>query len=103
MRSRLARHLRSRSRGRRRPARPAEEAGIELGTYLDGVNFGAIRFDRRIASTRVVGTAVFATHVADFVGDTGSIVVHLALGCRDVVAGTTHAPEMWLAILGGLV
>lgn len=50
---------------------------VGLGSYLAYVPFGSMLFDRLIASTRVVGTAVFAIYVADFVGYTGSILIQL--------------------------
>ena len=48
-----------------------------LGAYLAYVPFGSVLFDRLIASTRVVGTAVFAIYVADAIGYTGSVFVQL--------------------------
>lgn len=48
-----------------------------LGAYLAYVPYGSVLFDRLMASTRFVGTAVFAIYVADFVGYTGSITVQL--------------------------
>jgi hypothetical protein len=50
---------------------------IGLGSYLAYVPFGSLLFDRLIASTGVVGTAVFAIYVADAVGYTGSVGVQL--------------------------
>lgn len=44
-----------------------------LGGYLFYVPFGSVLFDRLIASTHVVGTAVFAIYVFDAAGYTGSI------------------------------
>ena len=57
-----------------------------LGSYLAYVPYGSVLFDRLIASTRVVGTAVFAIYVADFVGYSGAISVMLF---KDLVAGET--------------
>jgi len=45
-----------------------------LGVYLAYVPYGSVLFDRMIAYTGVVGTAVFAINLADFVGYSGSIV-----------------------------
>lgn len=45
-----------------------------LGSYLAYVPYGSVLFDRLIAYTRVVGTAVFAIYVADAVGYSGSIL-----------------------------
>ena len=48
-----------------------------LGSYLAYVPFGSVLFDRLIASTRAVGTAVFAIYLADAIGYTGSVGVQL--------------------------
>ena len=56
---------------------------VGLGAYLTYVPFGSVLFDRMIASTRVVGTAVFAIYVADALGYTGSVAVQLY---KDLVA-----------------
>jgi hypothetical protein len=48
-----------------------------LGSYLAYVPFGAVLFDRLIASTRVAGTAVFGINLADSVGYAGSVGVQL--------------------------
>ncbi len=50
---------------------------VGLGVYLAYVPFGSMLFDRLIASTRAVGTAVFAIYVADAIGYTGSVGVQL--------------------------
>lgn len=50
---------------------------VGLGSYLAYVPYGSVLFDRLIASTHVVGTAVFAIYVADAIGYTGSIGVQL--------------------------
>ena len=55
-----------------------------LGAYLTYVPFGSVLFDRLIASTRAVGTAVFAVYVADAVGYSGAISVLLG---KDLLAG----------------
>jgi hypothetical protein len=54
-----------------------------LGSYLAYVPYGSVLFDRLIASTRAVGTAVFAIYVADSVGYGGAITVLLS---KDLVA-----------------
>lgn len=46
---------------------------VGLGSYLAYVPYGSVLFDRLIASTRVVGTAVFAIYLADAIGYTGSV------------------------------
>jgi len=50
---------------------------VGLGAYLAYVPYGSVLFDRLIAATHVVGTAVFAIYVADALGYTGSIGVLL--------------------------
>jgi hypothetical protein len=50
---------------------------VGLGAYLAYVPFGSVLFDRLIASTRSVGTAVFAIYLADALGYTGTISVML--------------------------
>jgi hypothetical protein len=55
-----------------------------LGAFLVFVPYGSVLFDRIIASTGVVSTAVFTIMVADAVGYTGSIALQLA---RDLVYG----------------
>lgn len=50
---------------------------VGLGSYLAYVPYGSVLFDRLIASTRVVGTAVFAIYLADAIGYTGSVGVQL--------------------------
>jgi len=57
---------------------------VGLGAYLAYVPFGSVLFDRLIASTRSVGTAVFAIYVADALGYTGTISVMLY---SDLLAG----------------
>jgi len=57
---------------------------IGIGSYLAYVPYGSILFDRMIASTRVVGTAVFVIYVADALGYTGSVAVLLT---KDLVVG----------------
>lgn len=47
------------------------------GAYLAYVPYGSVLFDRLMASTRAVGTAVFAINVADSIGYVGSIGVML--------------------------
>jgi hypothetical protein len=50
---------------------------VGLGAYLAYVPFGSVLFDRLIASTHVIGTAVFAIYVLDAVGYTGSATVQI--------------------------
>ena len=48
-----------------------------LGAYLTYVPYGSVLFDRIIADTKTIGTAVFAIYVADALGYTASIFVPL--------------------------
>lgn len=57
---------------------------IGLGSYLAYVPYNTVLFDRMMASTRFVGTAVFGMYLADSAGYTGSVVVQLG---KDVLAG----------------
>jgi hypothetical protein len=50
---------------------------VGLGSYLAYVPFGSVLFDRLIAHTGVIGTAVFAIYLADAIGYTGVIAVLL--------------------------
>ncbi len=63
-----------------------------LGAYLTYVPFGSVLFDRLIASTRAVGTAVFAVYVADAVGYSGAISVLLG---KDLMAGDMDRIEFF--------
>ena len=74
-----------------------------LGTYLAYVPYGSVLFDRLIASTRAVGTAVFAIYVADSIGYGGAISVLLS---KDLLAGDVSRLDFFryltyfMAILG---
>ena len=50
---------------------------IGFGAYLAYVPFGAVLFERIMASTKAVGTAVFAIYLCDAVGYTGSVGIQL--------------------------
>ncbi len=50
---------------------------VGLGGYLGYVPFNTVLFDRIVAATRTVGTAVFAIYLADAAGYTGSTVLQL--------------------------
>ena len=50
---------------------------VGFGAYLAYVPFGAVLFERIIASTRAVGTAVFAIYLSDAIGYTGSVGIQL--------------------------
>jgi len=74
-----------------------------LGAYLAYVPFGAVLFDRLIASTRAVGTAVFAVYLADAVGYSGAITVLLT---KDIFAADVSRLDFFrgftylMAVLG---
>lgn len=59
---------------------------IGLGSYLAYVPYNSVLFDRLIASTGFVGTAVFAIYLADTLGYSGSILVQLA---KDLASSET--------------
>ena len=59
---------------------------IGLGGYMAYVPYNSVLFDRLMASTGFVGTAVFAIYVADSAGYTFSISVLLG---KDLLAGQT--------------
>jgi len=50
---------------------------IGFGAYLAYVPFGAVLFERIMASTRAAGTAVFAIYLNDAIGYTGSVGIQL--------------------------
>ena len=46
---------------------------VGLGSYLAYVPYGSMLFERLMATTSIVGTAVFGIYLADAVGYTGSV------------------------------
>lgn len=50
---------------------------VGFGAYLAYVPYGSVLFDRLIATTHVVGTAVFAIYIMDAVGYTGSVFIQI--------------------------
>ena len=50
---------------------------IGFGAYLAYVPFGAVLFERIMASTKAAGTAVFAIYLCDALGYTGSVGIQL--------------------------
>ena len=50
---------------------------IGFGAYLAYVPFGAVLFERVMASTRAAGTAVFAIYLCDAIGYTGSVGIQI--------------------------
>ena len=77
-----------------------------LGSYLAYVPFGTVLFDRLIASTRAVGTAVFAIYVADAIGYGGAISVLIS---KDLIAGDVSRFDFFryltyfMAVLGAVL
>ncbi|MCA9188662.1 MAG: DUF5690 family protein [Pirellulaceae bacterium] len=74
-----------------------------LGVYLAYVPYGSVLFDRLIASTRVVATAVFAIYVADAIGYVGSVglQLHKDLGAASTTRlGFFHGFTYFMAGLG---
>ncbi|MBC8072039.1 MAG: hypothetical protein IAG13_27195 [Deltaproteobacteria bacterium] len=67
---------------------------IGIGLYLAYVPYGTVLFDRLIAATGAVGTAVFMIYVTDAFGYLGSIVVLL-------VKNFGHAERSWLDFFRG--
>lgn len=63
--------------------------GTGLGAYLAYVPFSSFLFDRIMAATYTVGTAVFAVNLADAVGYSGSTVMQLY---KDI--GTPNATHL---------
>jgi hypothetical protein len=59
---------------------------IGLGGYMAYVPYNSVLFDRLMASTQFVGTAVFAIYVADSAGYTGNCIVQLG---KDLFAAHT--------------
>ncbi len=78
---------------------------VGLGSYLAYVPYGSVLFDRLIASTGAIGTAVFAIYLADAIGYTGSVGMMLF---KDLVVGDVSRLDFfkaftWLmAIVGTL-
>ena len=50
---------------------------VGFGAYLAYVPFGAVLFERIMASTKAAGTAVFAIYLSDAIGYTGSVGMQL--------------------------
>ncbi|MCS5638630.1 MAG: DUF5690 family protein [Myxococcota bacterium] len=65
---------------------------IGLGSYLAYVPYGSLLFERLMANTAIVGTAVFAIYLADAVGYTGSVAMLLY---KDLVASEMSRLEFF--------
>jgi hypothetical protein len=72
---------------------------IGLGSYLTYVPFGSMLFERIMAHTRVVGTAVFGIYLADALGYTGSVAVQLY---ADLFAKESSRLEFFFQLTHGM-
>ena len=63
---------------------------VGLGAYLAYVPYGSVLFDRLIAQSHVIGTAVFAIYIMDALGYTGSVAVQIY---RDIFYSSTEEPS----------
>jgi hypothetical protein len=72
---------------------------VGLGSYLAYVPYGSLLFDRLMANTRIVGTAVFAIYIADAVGYTGSVAMLLY---KDLVAAEMSRLAFFKATTWGM-
>jgi len=70
-----------------------------LGSYLAYVPYGSVLFERLIASTRAMGTAVFAIYVADSIGYVGAIGV---MGVKDQFAADVSRLEFFRYLTYGM-
>jgi hypothetical protein len=75
---------------------------VGTGTYLAYVPFNSVLFDRMIASTGTVGTAVFAIYIADALGYSGSICVQLFKSLGHIESHLVFFEAFtWLLSIGG--
>jgi len=70
-----------------------------LGSYLAYVPYGSVLFERLIASTRAMGTAVFVIYVADSIGYIGAIGV---MGVKDQFAADVSRLEFFRYLTYGM-
>ena len=70
-----------------------------LGSYLAYVPYGSVLFERLIASTRAMGTAVFVIYVADSIGYVGAIGV---MGVKDQFAADVSRLEFFRYLTYGM-
>ena len=70
-----------------------------LGSYLAYVPYGSVLFERLIASTRAMGTAVFVIYVADSIGYVGAIMV---MGVKDQFAADVSRLEFFRYLTYGM-
>jgi hypothetical protein len=70
-----------------------------LGSYLAYVPYGSVLFERLIASTRAMGTAVFVIYVADSIGYVGAIGV---MGVKDQFAADVSRLDFFRYLTYGM-
>lgn len=78
---------------------------IGFGGYMAYVPYNSVLFDRLMASTQFVGTAVFAIYLADSAGYTGSCIIQIGKDLLAVQTSRTqflHAFSLLLSIVGTL-
>jgi len=78
---------------------------VGLGSYLAYVPYGSLLFERLMAHSGIVGTAVFAIYLADAVGYTGSVGVmfYKDLAAADVSRIAFFKSFTWvMALVGSL-
>lgn len=79
---------------------------IGIGAYLAYVPYGSVLFDRLIAHTKIVGTAVFAVYLTDALGYTGSVFMQIL---KDRMFGDMNRYEFFrgftyfMSIFGGIL
>ena len=67
---------------------------VGIGAYLAYVPYGSVLFDRTIAATHFVGTAVFAIYLTDAIGYTGSVGMQIY---KDFFASGSNRGEFFIA------
>jgi hypothetical protein len=78
---------------------------IGFGGYMAYVPYNSVLFDRLMASTQFVGTAVFCIYLADSAGYTGSCIIQIG---KDVLLARTSRTEflqyfsLFLSVVGTL-
>lgn len=72
---------------------------VGFGSYIAYVPYNSVLFDRLMASTHFVGTAVFAIYLADSAGYTGSVITLVG---KDLLAAHTSRAEFLEVFCGFL-
>lgn len=68
---------------------------VGMGSYLAYVPYGSMLFERLMANTKMVGTAVFAIYLADAAGYTGAVAMMLS---KDMLASEASHLEFFLVM-----